>query len=111
MAREEGVGALWKGLEPGAFSASSGATSTALFTATWKPFLQLFDARLSLSNSRHVPGLHRQCLFGGLRIGLYEPVKQLIVGKDHVGDVSLLHKIVAGLATGAQAHAYPYETG
>jgi hypothetical protein len=21
-----------------------------------------------------VPGLHRQCLFGGLRIGLYEPV-------------------------------------
>jgi len=24
-----------------------------------------------------VPGLHRQCLFGGLRIGLYEPVDQL----------------------------------
>ncbi|GKE32195.1 mitochondrial uncoupling protein 1, partial [Tanacetum coccineum] len=22
-----------------------------------------------------VPGLHRQCLFGGLRIGLYEPVR------------------------------------
>lgn len=21
-----------------------------------------------------VPGLHRQCLFGGLRIGMYEPV-------------------------------------
>lgn len=21
-----------------------------------------------------IPGLHRQCLFGGLRIGLYEPV-------------------------------------
>ena len=21
-----------------------------------------------------VPGLHRQCLFGGLRLGLYEPV-------------------------------------
>lgn len=21
-----------------------------------------------------VPGLHRQCLFGGLRIGLYDPV-------------------------------------
>jgi len=50
-------------------------------------------------------------LFGGLRIGLYEPVKQLIVGKDHVGDVSLLHKIAAGLATGAQARAYPNETG
>lgn len=24
-----------------------------------------------------VPGLHRQCLFGGLRIGLYEPVRFL----------------------------------
>lgn len=23
-----------------------------------------------------VPGLHRQCLFGGLRIGLYEPVTE-----------------------------------
>lgn len=22
-----------------------------------------------------VPGLHRQCLYGGLRIGLYEPVR------------------------------------
>jgi hypothetical protein len=25
-----------------------------------------------------VPGLHRQCLYGGLRIGLYEPVSILI---------------------------------
>ena len=40
-----------------------------------------------------------------MRIGLYEPVKQLIVGKDHVGDVSLLHKIAAGLATGARLAA------
>ncbi|GAU34178.1 hypothetical protein TSUD_162790 [Trifolium subterraneum] len=40
-----------------------------------------------------VPGLHRQCLYGGLRIGLYEPVKNLYVGKDHVGDVPLLKKI------------------
>jgi solute carrier family 25 uncoupling protein 8/9 len=24
-----------------------------------------------------VPGLHRQCLYGGLRIGLYEPVSIL----------------------------------
>ena len=47
------------------------------------------------------PGLHRQCLFGGLRIGLYDPVKRLIVGKDHVGDVSLPSKIAAGLLTGA----------
>lgn len=48
-----------------------------------------------------VPGLHRQCLFGGLRIGLYEPVKQLYVGKDFEGDVPLLKKIAAALTTGA----------
>ncbi|XP_013588067.1 PREDICTED: mitochondrial uncoupling protein 1 [Brassica oleracea var. oleracea] len=48
-----------------------------------------------------VPGLHRQCLFGGLRIGMYEPVKNLYVGKDHVGDVPLSKKILAGLTTGA----------
>jgi solute carrier family 25 uncoupling protein 8/9 len=28
-----------------------------------------------------VPGLHRQCLFGGLRIGLYEPVKSPLFQK------------------------------
>nr|XP_023906775.1 mitochondrial uncoupling protein 1-like isoform X2 [Quercus suber] len=50
-----------------------------------------------------VPGLHRQCLFGGLRIGLYEPVKNLYVGKDFVGDAPLSKKILAGLTTGALA--------
>ena len=40
-------------------------------------------------------------LFGGLRIGMYDPVKSLIVGKDHVGDISLGAKILAGLTTGA----------
>lgn len=64
VAREEGVSALYKGLEP---------------------------------------GLHRQVINGGLRIGLYDPVKQIIVGKDHVGDVPLWGKIGAGLATGAIA--------
>lgn len=47
------------------------------------------------------PGLHRQCLFGGLRIGLYEPVRDLYVGKDHKGDPPLHLKIAAGLTTGA----------
>lgn len=28
-------------------------------------------------------GLHRQVIYGGLRIGLYDPVKSLFVGKDH----------------------------
>lgn len=95
IAREEGLSALWKGI---------------------------------------VPGLHRQCVYGGLRIGLYEPVsfesqysnlfscfslylcflvlwcvvnsmgclqvKSLYVGKDHVGDVPLSKKILAGFTTG-----------
>eukprot|EP00270_Netrium_digitus_P018378 TRINITY_DN6975_c0_g1_i3.p1 TRINITY_DN6975_c0_g1~~TRINITY_DN6975_c0_g1_i3.p1 ORF type:complete len:328 (-),score=68.30 TRINITY_DN6975_c0_g1_i3:166-1149(-) len=62
IAKEEGVGALWKGLEA---------------------------------------GLHRQIVYGGLRIGLYDPVKSLYVGKDHQGDVPLIKKIAAALTTGA----------
>lgn len=50
-----------------------------------------------------IPGLHRQCLFGGLRIGLYEPVKTFYVGSDFVGDVPLSKKILAALTTGAVA--------
>ncbi|KAM7255234.1 hypothetical protein ACFE04_020475 [Oxalis oulophora] len=52
-----------------------------------------------------VPGLHRQCLYGGLRIGLYEPVKNLYVGGESVGDVPLSKKILAALTTGAVAIA------
>ncbi|XP_019053252.1 PREDICTED: mitochondrial uncoupling protein 1-like isoform X2 [Nelumbo nucifera] len=50
-----------------------------------------------------IPGLHRQCLYGGLRIGLYEPVKTFYVGNDFVGDVPLSKKILAALTTGALA--------
>lgn len=52
-----------------------------------------------------IPGLHRQCLYGGLRIGLYEPVKSFYVGDDFVGNISLSKKILAGLTTGAIAIA------
>lgn len=52
-----------------------------------------------------VPGLHRQCLFGGLRIGMYEPVKAFYVGDNFVGDVPLSKKVLAGLTTGAVAIA------
>ncbi|KAL6146131.1 hypothetical protein ACLB2K_056814 [Fragaria x ananassa] len=48
-------------------------------------------------------GLHRQCVYGGLRISLYEPIKTLYVGNDFVGDVPLYKKIAAGLTTGAFA--------
>jgi solute carrier family 25 uncoupling protein 8/9 len=64
VAREEGLGALWKGI---------------------------------------TPGIHRQCLFGGLRIGLYEPVKDMYAGKNHKGDIPMHIKIAAGLTTGALA--------
>ncbi|XP_059626541.1 mitochondrial uncoupling protein 2-like isoform X2 [Cornus florida] len=50
-----------------------------------------------------IPGLHRQCIYGGLRIGLYEPVKAFYVGSAYVGDVSLFQKILAALITGAIA--------
>ncbi|KAD4384179.1 hypothetical protein E3N88_24347 [Mikania micrantha] len=52
-----------------------------------------------------VPGLHRQCLYGGLRIGLYEPIKNLYVGDNFIGDAPLTTKILAGLTTGALAIA------
>ncbi|ONK67689.1 uncharacterized protein A4U43_C05F2710 [Asparagus officinalis] len=52
-----------------------------------------------------VPGLHRQCINGGLRIGLYDPVKNFYVGDNFVGDIPLTKKILAGLTTGALAIA------
>lgn len=51
------------------------------------------------------PGLHRQCLFGGLRIGLYEPVKRVYMGERPPGDAPLYLKVAAGLTTGALAIA------
>ncbi|XP_058760347.1 mitochondrial uncoupling protein 2-like [Vicia villosa] len=50
-----------------------------------------------------VPGLHRQCLYGGLRIALYDPVKTFLVGAAFVGEVPLYHMILAALLTGALA--------
>ncbi|KAF7816055.1 mitochondrial uncoupling protein 2 [Senna tora] len=48
-----------------------------------------------------VPGLHRQCVYGGLRIGLYDPVKTFLVGSAFVGEIPLYHMILAALFTGA----------
>ncbi len=39
-------------------------------------------------------GLHRQILYGGLRIGLYEPVKRMFMGGDP-DKVGLLHSFAA----------------
>jgi solute carrier family 25 uncoupling protein 8/9 len=47
-------------------------------------------------------GLQRQCIFAGIRIGLYPSVRNFIVGKDKdIKDVTLWQRIVAGMITGA----------
>ena len=114
VAREEGVGALWKGITPGASSRATprprarvppppGASAVHLLLfyprtiATRAPSSPRRTLTLAL---RSPAGIHRQILFGGLRIGLYEPIKNLYVGKDHEGDVPLHLKIAAGLTTG-----------
>ncbi|KAF0933979.1 hypothetical protein E2562_021038 [Oryza meyeriana var. granulata] len=50
-----------------------------------------------------IPGLHRQFLYGGLRIGLYEPVKAFFIGGTAASDISLFSKILAALTTGVIA--------
>ena len=48
------------------------------------------------------PGLQRQFVFAGLRIGLYVPIRNLICGPMEPGqNPTLLQKIAAGMATGA----------
>jgi solute carrier family 25 uncoupling protein 8/9 len=70
VAKEEGLGSLWKGL---------------------------------------TPGIHRQILFGGLRFGLYEPVRDFytktLCGKDYTGTPPFAVKLMSGLTTGALAIA------
>ena len=39
-----------------------------------------------------VAGFHRQCLFGGLRIGMYEPVKTFYMGSNP-GEAPFLTKV------------------
>lgn len=48
------------------------------------------------------PGLQRQFVFAGLRIGLYVPIRNLICGPIKPGEnPTLLQKIAAGMCTGA----------
>jgi solute carrier family 25 uncoupling protein 8/9 len=49
-------------------------------------------------------GLQRQCLFAGLRMGLYVPVRNMISGELKPGEnPTLMTKILAGVLTGAFA--------
>ncbi|KAK6935770.1 Mitochondrial substrate/solute carrier, partial [Dillenia turbinata] len=52
-----------------------------------------------------VLGLHRQFVYGGLRIGLYDIVKVFLLGSSYMGVVSLFINILAALMTGALAIA------
>ena len=101
VAREDGASALWKGLEPGTMDASPNLRS---FAAP-KTCAAYDAACLHVSNAVLCPGLHRQCLFGGLRIGMYEPVKRVYMGDRPPGDAPLYLKVAAGLTTGALAIA------
>ena len=48
------------------------------------------------------PGLQRQFINSGLRIGLYVPIRNIICGPLKPGEnPTLFQKILAGLATGA----------
>lgn len=80
IARQEGPGALWKGLEAGEVNSSAGLALDVVVTMNSCHYA-IKAARLV--NHNIVPaGLHRQCLFGGLRIGLYEPVKTFYMGSS-----------------------------
>ncbi len=46
-------------------------------------------------------GFQRQIVYASLRTGLYDPIKNLLCGKDFKGDVPLYKRIIAGLSSGA----------
>jgi len=48
------------------------------------------------------PAIWRQLLYGGLRIGLYEPIKKLLNGnKKEEEKISFINKLLAGIISGA----------
>lgn len=121
---------LWKSFPASAFSACFAEVCTLPFD-TGKVRLQLQGAAAAGATPKYkgligtigtiakeegagalwkgcVPGLHRQCLFGGLRIGLYDPVKsqitKIIDGEGaSVAETSFATKVVSGLVTGGFA--------
>lgn len=42
-------------------------------------------------------------MYASLRIGLYDPIKSVICGKDFKGEVPLYKRILSGLTSGAVA--------
>jgi len=61
------------------------------------------EGSLALFNGL-TPGLQRQFLFAGLRIGLYIPIRNIFAGNLKPGEnPSLLQKVAAGMTSGAIA--------
>lgn len=54
-----------------------------------------------------VPGVQRQVVFGGIRLGLYDPIrdsiKDVVCGKNYTGNAPLSVKCAAGFLSGAIA--------
>ena len=48
------------------------------------------------------PALLRQATYGSMRIGLYEPIKDALVGSSGAAP-GVFHKLVAGVTSGAFA--------
>lgn len=49
-----------------------------------------------------MPGIQRQVINAGLRLGLYEPIRNVITGELAPGEnPSIMQKIAAGLVSGA----------
>lgn len=70
------MGALWKGLGPGASVCRRARSLPPVHVCRrhWPP------SPVQPSSIPAAPpgaGLHRQVVYGGLRIGLYEPIKRL----------------------------------
>lgn len=58
-----------------------------------------------------VPGLQRQLINSGLRVGLYAPVRDMITGPLAPGqNPTLLQKILAGMTTGGIAISFANPT-
>jgi len=40
-------------------------------------------------------------VFASLRIGLYEPVRNFVSGNKPANEISIFHRVIAGISTGA----------
>lgn len=66
-------------------------------------FLMIQEEGLRAPYKGLFAGLQRQMVYASLRIGLYDPFKNIICGKDFKGDVPLYKRVLAGLSSGGVA--------